>query len=184
MERGHQERLAPLVRDLMGEAGLAFARIDRVAATVGPGSFTGLRVGVAFAKGLASALGLPTVAVNTLEALAAGRRGRVFAALDARRDQIYLQGFEDGAALGPPAVLATDEALARLAPGDRLVGSAAESLAAAKAGLVAEPAAYPDPARLARLAAGRPPSPLKPLYLRAPDARLPGGRLPEDAPVA
>ena len=71
MTRGHQERLAPMARDLMAEGGLAFTRLDRIGVTIGPGSFTGLRVGLAFAKGLALALDRPCVGVGTLEALAA-----------------------------------------------------------------------------------------------------------------
>src|SRR6478735_1984689 len=71
MARGHQERLAPMARTVMAQAGVPFGRLDRIAATVGPGSFTGLRVGVAFAKGLALALDRATVGIGTLEALAA-----------------------------------------------------------------------------------------------------------------
>ena len=71
MARGHQERLAPMVRDLMADCGVAFGDLDRIGVTVGPGSFTGLRVGLAFAKGLALALNRPCVGVGALEALAA-----------------------------------------------------------------------------------------------------------------
>ena len=71
MARGHQERLAPMAEAMMAEAGLPFSAIERIGVTVGPGSFTGLRVGVAFAKGLASALDIPAVGIGTLEALAA-----------------------------------------------------------------------------------------------------------------
>ena len=107
MARGHQEQLAPMAQAVMARAGLAFADLDRIAATVGPGSFTGLRVGVAFAKGLALALGKPTVGIGTLEALAAQAPGLVFPAIDARRGQLYLQAFEDGRALmAPDAVTA------------------------------------------------------------------------------
>ena len=70
MSRGHQERLAPLVQEAMAEAGLGFDKLDRIGVTVGPGSFTGLRVGLAFAKGLASALSIPAVGIGALEALA------------------------------------------------------------------------------------------------------------------
>src|ERR1700744_2624959 len=75
MARGHQERLAPMARDVMAKAGIGFPALDRIAATVGPGSFTGLRVGVAFAKGLALALDRPTAGVGTLEALAQQAKG-------------------------------------------------------------------------------------------------------------
>src|SRR5678815_1575047 len=78
MARGHQERLAPMAQAVMAEAGLSFDKLDRIAVTVGPGSFTGLRVGIAFAKGLALALDLPTVGVGSLEALGAEAYGLVF----------------------------------------------------------------------------------------------------------
>ncbi|WP_293677806.1 tRNA (adenosine(37)-N6)-threonylcarbamoyltransferase complex dimerization subunit type 1 TsaB, partial [uncultured Phenylobacterium sp.] len=99
MARGHQERLAPMAQAVMAKAALPFSALQRVGATVGPGSFTGLRVGVAFAKGLGSALSIPVVGVGTLEALAAEGSGLVAAVIDARRDQVYLQVFESGEAL-------------------------------------------------------------------------------------
>lgn len=182
MARGHQERLAPMARDVMVEAGLAFGRLDRIAVTVGPGSFTGLRVGIAFAKGLALALDLPAVGVGTLEALAAeaaeGSAGLVFPAIDARRGQLYLQAFEDGRPLMAPDALTAEVAAARLAELSQgrpftMVGSGAALLAgfapAAKV-ILAEGA---DARNVARLALTREPGPLKPLYLRAPDAKLP-----------
>lgn len=180
MTRGHQERLAPLVAEVMEAAGLAFSQLERIGVTVGPGSFTGLRVGLAFAQGLAAALGVPLAGVGTLEALAAeGGAGLVFAAIDARRDQVYLQAFSDGVALSAPDALPVGVAAARLAEiggggAFALVGSGAPLLAQAAplARIVQVDAA--DPAIVARLAAARAPGPAKPLYLRAPDARLPG----------
>jgi tRNA threonylcarbamoyladenosine biosynthesis protein TsaB len=178
MARGHQERLAPMARDVMAEAGLAFGRLDRIAVTVGPGSFTGLRVGIAFAKGLALALDLPAVGVGTLEALAAQGRGLVFSAIDARRGQLYLQAFDDGRALMAPDALTAEVAAARIAELSQgrpftLVGSGAALLAdfAPAAAVIAAEGA--DARDVARLAAGRASAPLKPLYLRAPDAKLP-----------
>lgn len=178
MARGHQERLAPMAQAVMAEAGLAFARLGRVGVTVGPGSFTGLRVGLAFAKGLGQALSIPVVGVGTLEALAAGQPGLVFAAIDARRDQVYLQAFEAGAALMAPDVLPLGTACARLAEiaagrAPVLVGSGAPLLAPAAPGASIVEAEGADPVAVARLAAGRAPAPPRPLYLRAPDARLP-----------
>ena len=183
MTRGHQERLAPMAQAVMAEAGLPFARLDRIAATVGPGSFTGLRVGVAFAKGLASALAIPAVGVGALEALAASAPGLTAAVIDARRDQIYLQIFEAGEALTAPDVLPIAAAVARLAKLARgrplsLVGSGAPLLAdATPDARVLSPEGC-DARLVASIAAGRVPTPIRPLYLRAPDAKLPGGRLP------
>lgn len=183
MARGHQERLAPMAQAAMADAGLAFDRLERIGATVGPGSFTGLRVGVAFAKGLASALSIPAVGVGSLEALAAEAPGLVAAAIDARRDQLYLQVFEDGVALMAPDVLAVGVAAARLAElamGRKLtlVGSGAPLLADGAPGARIIMPEGCDARHVARLAAARAPTPIRPLYLRAPDAKLPGGRAP------
>jgi tRNA threonylcarbamoyladenosine biosynthesis protein TsaB len=178
MARGHQERLAPMTQAVMGKARLPFSALERIGVTIGPGSFTGLRVGIAFAKGLASALGLPAVGVGTLEALAAAVPGFAFVAIDARRGQLYGQAFEDGRALMAPDALAAETAAARLAELSMgrpvtLVGSGAPLLAemVPAARIVALEGA--DARQVARLAAARQPGPLRPLYLRAPDAKLP-----------
>ena len=185
MTKGHQERLAGLARDAVAEAGGpgagGFAGLDRIGVTVGPGSFTGLRVGLAFAQGLGAALSLPVVGVSTLDGLAAsvGGEGPTAALIDARRGQVYARFWRDGVAQGPAEALSIEAAKARvrgLGPGVRLAGSGA--------GLIAEDAAAteldgPSPEALARLAAAADPAagPPRPLYLRAPDA-TPPSRLP------
>ena len=179
MQRGHQERLAAMVAEVMAAAGLRFEQLDRVGVTVGPGSFTGLRVGLAFAKGLALARAIPCVGFGTLEAIAAAvaAPGLVAAVIDARRGQVYLQPFEDGRALAPPEALELEDAVLRLSrwPAGLLAGSGADLLGARLPQLSVSAVLRPDPAVLARLAADAPDtgtSP-RPLYLRAPDARLP-----------
>ncbi len=180
MRRGHQERLAVMVEATMTEAGTAFAALDRIGVTIGPGSFTGLRVGLAFAKGLGLALARPVVGVGVLEALAheAGD-GFVAAVIDARRDQLYLQAFDGGRALMAPDVLPVETAAARLAElwtggPAALVGPGAALLAGVlpQAPLIDRVA--PDPVAVAQLASRATPPfpPPRPLYLRAPDARL------------
>lgn len=185
MTRGHQERMATLTREVMAQAGLGFANLDRIAVTVGPGSFTGLRVGLAFAKGLAQALDLPLAGVGTLTALAAGRPGFAAAILDAKRGQVYLQAFRDGAALMAPDVLPVETAAARLAEladdgPATLIGSGAPLLAPVLPQAAVETPHAADPVLVARLGAAMtaPLPPARPLYLRAPDAKLPGGRDP------
>jgi tRNA threonylcarbamoyladenosine biosynthesis protein TsaB len=182
MLRGHQERLAPMAQEVMAAAGLPFAALDRIGVTVGPGSFTGLRVGLAFAKGLGLALGKPCVGVGTLEALAASEPGPglTAAVIDAKRGQVYLQAFEGAAAVMAPDALPVETADARLAElwrgGPlRLVGPGAALLAGIAPEAVATLRAAPDPVAVCALAAGRT-APARPLYLRAPDAKLPGGR--------
>ena len=182
MARGHQERLAPMAAEVMAEAGQAFDGLQLVAVTIGPGSFTGLRVGLAFAKGLALALDIPCVGVGALEALAASEAdaGFVVAAVDAKRGQIWLQVFIDGKPAMAPDAVAPEIAAARLAelwPGGpaTLVGSAAAQLSGVIPAAHVSTRPAPDPVAVARIALRqRPPyPPPRPLYLRAPDARLP-----------
>jgi tRNA threonylcarbamoyladenosine biosynthesis protein TsaB len=177
MERGHQERLAPLAAEVMGLARVKFEQLDQVAATVGPGSFTGLRVGLAFAKGVGLGLDRPVVGVGALHALASSAResGRVAAVIDARREQVYLQPFEDGRALDEPEALTAEDAARRLAAfGDDwlLVGSGGPLLVPRLPGSALDDRAAPDPAVVGRLAITSPLAPA-PVYLRAPDAKLP-----------
>lgn len=179
MTRGHQERLAPMVEATMKEAGVVFADLGRIAVTVGPGSFTGLRVGLAFAKGLGLALGKPVVGVGALEALGAEEPGRTLALADARRGQVYWQAFENGEPLNAPSASALEDAAAFFVP-DIVTGPGAELVAGRFPGALVTGRPAPDPAAVARLAASRldPGSP-RPLYLRTPDAKLPGGVEPE-----
>jgi tRNA threonylcarbamoyladenosine biosynthesis protein TsaB len=178
MARGHQERLAPMAQHVVARAGVGFDQLERIAVTVGPGSFTGLRVGIAFAKGLAAARRLPIVGVGALEALAAPHAGLVFPSIDAKRGQLYLQAFEDGQPLMAPDVLPVETAAARLAEISQgrpaiLTGSGWSYLVEAFPEARVVPAEGADARQVARLAAGRAPAPVRPLYLRAPDARLP-----------
>lgn len=185
MWRGHQERIGSLVAQTMAQAGIGFDALDRVGVTVGPGSFTGLRVGLAFAKGLGLALDIPAIGVGTLEAIAHGQTGLVLALADARRDQVYWQVFDNGVALTPPAVSAIgnvisyfsnrDALLDQQGAPDVLTGPGAHLLATAFPQSRRVEAEAPDPVAIARLASVAEPSAPKPIYLRAPDAKLPGG---------
>lgn len=198
MSKGHQERLAGMARDVVADAGGGFGALDRIGVTVGPGSFTGLRVGLAFAQGLGAALDRPVVGVSTLDALAASVEagGLVAAVIDARRGQVYARLFRDGVALGAAEALPLDvavdrilEAAAGTAP--TLVGSGVQILSETfpdrLAGAVLKPLAAPTPEALARLTAVVDPAIAlpRPLYLRAPDAtppsRLPGQPRPPAA---
>ncbi len=182
MAKGHSERLAGFARDAMAQAGLAFDALDRIGVTVGPGSFTGLRVGLAFAQGLGAALGRSVVGLSSLEALAASApSGPAAALIDARRGQVYARFGADGPAEAL-SLEAASERIGRLAPGARLIGSGAVLFAEAFPTLIQTPLAGPAPDALARLAAAADPatSPPRPLYLRAPDA-TPPSRLPGQA---
>jgi tRNA threonylcarbamoyladenosine biosynthesis protein TsaB len=177
MARGHQERLGSMVRDVMATAGVDFAALDRIGVTIGPGSFTGLRVGLAFAKGLALALDRPCVGVGVLEALAAGvaSGGPIAAVVDAGRGRVYLQCFEGRASISGPDILDIEVAIARLAEvfplGEvTLTGPGAPLLAPASRGARVAERAAPDPGCIAALASAAPLAPPRPLYLRPPDA--------------
>lgn len=198
MMRGHSERLAGLARDAVAEtatgAGGGFGAIDRIGVTVGPGSFTGLRVGLAFAQGLGAALDRPVVGVSTLDALTVSipAAPAVMALIDARRGQVYGRLWRDGAALLPPTAWTLDEARALVERESRdgdihLVGSGLGLVAEAGERVRLHPLDGPDAIALARLAAAADPAsaPPRPLYLRAPDAtpptRLPGQARPSVA---
>jgi len=172
MERGHQERLAPMAEAVM--AGARFSDVSKISVTIVPGSFTGLRVGLAFAKGLRLATGAPLAGVGTLQALAASSAGPVACVIDARRGLVYVQAFEEGRALGDPDIVSIADAADRLWPlkGLTLVGPGSLLLVDALPHARIDVRAAPDLATLGRLAeAATAVDDLRPLYLRAPDAR-------------
>jgi tRNA threonylcarbamoyladenosine biosynthesis protein TsaB len=185
MKRGHAEALMPLIGRVMKASGLGFAGLDRIAVTTGPGSFTGLRVGLSAARGIALAAGKPVVGLTTLTAYAAPIVSRnagqpVISAIDARHDHVYFQVVSgDGGALIPPRVAPIEEALGAARFGaPHLVGNAAQMLADRWPAhalppfqVDAQPA--PDIAWLAWLGAAVSPgtAPARPYYLRAPDAK-------------
>jgi tRNA threonylcarbamoyladenosine biosynthesis protein TsaB len=185
MARGHAEALMPLIAKVMGEAKLPFAELDRIAATTGPGSFTGLRVGLSAARGIALASGKPAFGLTTLAAFAAPYIATddtiaLSVAIDARHDHVYLQVFgPSGRTLVAPRIASIRDAVRISASGKtRIIGNAARAVAAAwPAGesppVLVEEKKVPDivwVARLGAVATGSPDT-LKPLYLRAPDAQ-------------
>ena len=191
MARGHAEALMPLVRDVLIAAG-GLGRIERIAVTVGPGSFTGLRVGLACARAMGLGTGLPVVGVTTLAALAApvidaGSGMAVAAAIDARHGRVFFELFgPDGRSCAPPQLMAAQDAARAVGAGGALaVGSGADALIAASRGNLLRKADArhdaPDPIWLARLGAACDPdgSPPRPLYLKAADAHpQQAGRIP------
>jgi tRNA threonylcarbamoyladenosine biosynthesis protein TsaB len=187
MTRGHAEALMPMVADVMSESDVAFGALDRIGATTGPGSFTGVRIAISAARGLALVTGAKLFGVDSLtvmakQTLATGIAGGApFAvAIDARRGMLYF-GLYDGAArkLEGPLLIAPDHA-ANLLPGAlrTAVGSGAATLAeaaASRGALIAArlPDLEPSATELAALArdSGETVPVLRPLYLRPPDAR-------------
>ena len=191
MERGQAEALIPLIAAVLAESGYAPAALHLVAVTIGPGTFTGLRIGIAAARGLALALGVPAIGITSFAAIAAAippeRRGArsLVVALDSKREELYLQSFAPlGPALDAGALVAPDEAAGRVPAGLLLLaGDGAARLGqvlGVRAELVPE-TAVPDPADVARLGVaawqGGAALPPRPLYLRAPETSRPR-RLP------
>ncbi len=180
--RGHAERLMAFVDAALEAAGVDLSAIERIAVTIGPGSFTGIRVGVAAARGLSLALGVPAVGVSTLSAIAAAHLSEhpatpVFVAIDAKRGEAYCQAFAaDGAAVSAPLILPLDEARAAAEASQSLVIGSAAPLIAGTAGdsEPAQPIPIEAVARLGALADPRADRP-KPLYLRGPDAKPQAG---------
>ncbi|MGJ0425884.1 tRNA (adenosine(37)-N6)-threonylcarbamoyltransferase complex dimerization subunit type 1 TsaB [Methylocystis sp.] len=190
MERGHAEALLPLIRRVMAKVDGGFASLDRIAVTVGPGSFTGIRIGLAAGQAIALACKAEIVGVSTLAALAAPLiidpfDGVVAAAIDARHDKVYIAAFGPG---GRPLLsarrMSAHEALRALGTGPLLLtGSGAPLLAkeARARGVpvrIASERLAPDIALVARLGLAAQPdtAPARPLYLKEPDVTMPGPR--------
>ena len=185
MARGQSEALMPMVAEVMAEAGLGFDRLDLLAVTVGPGAFTGLRIGLAAARGLALATGLPLAGVSTPLAVAAAvpdseRAGRtILAVIESRRDEAWVQAFDpDLVALGPVAALLPEQAAALVSGPLVVVGEGAGRVLALRPDAIAATApAWPDAVTVARLAAAQWPAGQslapEPLYLRPPDVTMP-----------
>jgi tRNA threonylcarbamoyl adenosine modification protein YeaZ len=185
MARGHAEALVPLIAKVMERADLKFVDIDRIVVTTGPGSFTGLRVGISAARGIALSAQRPAFGVSTLSAYAApyladDNTAPVVAVIDARHEHVYLQAFGPGGrVLITPRVAPLSEAVrAAHEPRVRIVGSAAQLVAdrldkGAPLPLRVDAREAPDIAWVAQMGAVLPEgqSPPKPQYLRAPDAQ-------------
>lgn len=195
--RGHAEMLMPMVEGVLADAGRKYGDIDLIAVTVGPGAFTGIRIGLAAARGLALALDRPCLGVTTLEAVARAtpadaRAPALLVAIESKRADLFVQVFgPDLAPAAPPAALPPErlaETIGPLPPAASIAvaGDGAERAAAAlrSAGIavrVIDAARHPDAAQVAALAADRwralgRPSRIeapRPLYLRAPDTTAP-----------
>ena len=181
---GHAERLMPMIAEVMAEAGIGFPDLDRIGVTLGPGTFTGARVGVAAARALALASGLPVAGATSLEVMAHRARGLLgkggdellAVAVDARRGMTYFQLFGQDA--GSPSLVTPEEAAASIRSRPVVVvGSGARSVVSVVSGASGRAEAQladlqPHAASLAVLAEVLPTTPtLRPLYLRPPDVK-------------
>ncbi|NHT74518.1 tRNA (adenosine(37)-N6)-threonylcarbamoyltransferase complex dimerization subunit type 1 TsaB [Rhizobiaceae bacterium CRRU44] len=183
--RGHAERLMGFIDEALEAAGLEMDKVDRIAVTIGPGSFTGIRVGVATARGLGLALGRPVVGISVLQALAtsvlATAPGHpVLIVTDAKREEVYLQTFDAaGQPMAEAEALDVGAARATFATfAGTISGSGASLLREDAAAEASErPFDTADIAVVAKLGAAADPATAlpKPLYLRGPDVRSQAG---------
>jgi tRNA threonylcarbamoyladenosine biosynthesis protein TsaB len=189
MERGHAEAIAPMAQDVLRASGVAFAALDRLAVTTGPGTFTGQRVGLAFMRGLRVALKRPLIGITTLEAMCAAAMAEAgtncaAAIHDARRGEAYLSIVSASVTVLPPTLAIFEEAAAKissLSSGPIALAGTAAAFVAARIGAQVRITSIRQPdalwvARLALLATETSQAP-QPLYLRAPDAKLPAATL-------
>ncbi len=179
--RGHAEKLMDMIGTVMAESSTAFSDLDRVAVTIGPGSFTGLRVGLSVARGFGLVLSKPIVGITTLAAIAQSCAPRdsgppVLVALTGKGEEVYCQQFSaSGDPVGEPGVQTLSELARTLAQDIRFAGSAAESVAQATGAdnsRIISRCTYPGIRAVAELGLTTDPqltSP-SPLYLRPPDA--------------
>lgn len=171
LAKGQAERLMGMLDDVLADAGASFSDVSALGVGAGPGNFTGIRISVAAARGLALALNVPAVAVSALEALALDLDGPVLSSVSAGREGFYLARFGAGVAR-PAAVVAEADVESWRCDGLTCVGEKAEELAG-MLGADAVPAQYDPAVAIARIAAQRWSSTTTrpaPIYLRAPDA--------------
>lgn len=180
MRQGHAEALLPMIQRVVMGAGVAMGDIERIAVTHGPGTFTGVRTGLAAARGLALARGIPAFGFSSLRVIGIAAGGNVIVAADAGRSRLFVQAIgPDGAEITEPLILPVDDAAAfAIGQGLPMTGSGVQVLATAGYD-IARAAGDPEPdaAMLIALAIDAPVSSgmPKPLYLREPDAKPQAG---------
>ncbi|MCY4209049.1 MAG: tRNA (adenosine(37)-N6)-threonylcarbamoyltransferase complex dimerization subunit type 1 TsaB [Roseovarius sp.] len=173
MAKGQAERLFPCIESLLSKAGLGWKDIGRIGVGTGPGNFTGIRISVSSARGLAMSLGIGAVGVSCFDALAYGSNGPVLCAIHAPQGRVYVQGMRMKVDLQPRMVAIEDMPSNLNEPGLTCLGSAG-AMVSEKLGCARKSAAFPTALAIARIADERrygddtPPSPL---YLKPADAR-------------
>ncbi len=170
MAVGQADRLVPMLEEVLAEGAVSWGDLDAIGVGIGPGNFTGIRISVAAARGLALALDIPAIGVTVLEALAFGSAGEVLVTLDGRLGRFYAQRFLNGSPVD--AALLCDIGDLAAIPASCL-GFENSRVADVAGGTIGTDRTIPDPLAIAWIARGRmdkvQPSPA-PFYLRLPDA--------------
>ncbi len=183
MVKGQAERLMPMIDEVLSDSGTSLNDLDAIGVGIGPGNFTGIRICVSAARGLALSLGIPAIGVTTLEAAAFATEGPRLIAHEARQGRAYVQGF-GGVGPSSPEIRQVHEIAAETPPDTPVIGSAA-------ADVLRGTDAYPAPsiyapasaiARIAALRLGQDNPPPAPLYIRPPDAAPMRDALPKILP--
>ena len=180
MTKGQSERLFPMLEDLLSDAKIDWSELTRIGVGIGPGNFTGIRISVSAARGLALSLGVPAIGVSTHEAMSFGTEGSHLCLIDAKRDRVYAQFFGDQS-WSTPKLLTIEELCAMsFLPETVVLGNFAAEIAESLS-LKTAPAAFAQASAIARVAATRVgadhPRP-KPLYIRKADAAPPSEQPP------
>lgn len=174
MIKGQAEALFPLIETMLANADKTWTDISRIGVGVGPGNFTGVRLSVSAARGLALSLGVPAIGVNRFDVMAHGTTGAVTIALDARRSGVYIQHFMNGVAQSDPELIMLDD-LADHTLGKTVIGDIEQ------ASQFDQNAFIPNLLDLAAMSKPDVPRPA-PLYLRSADAALPSDPVPTILP--
>ncbi len=175
MAKGQAERLFPLLEDILADANLSWPDLSAIAVGIGPGNFTGIRISVSAARGLALSLGVPSLGISRLDAMAYGTSGAATAIIDARQNRIYAQDFADGSPQSDVRLIAIDDFKANAA-------TFCDAEVAVDATCISTETALTNAAKIAALRLGTDQPKPAPLYVRAPDAALPSDPPPTILP--
>lgn len=175
MSKGQAERLLPLIEDVLAKAGVKWSDLASIAVGTGPGNFTGIRISVSAARGLALSLDIPAIGVSRLEAMAFGTSGSQTAIIDARQNRIYTQSFENGAAISEIAII-EQAALPATHP------TLCDATIDLRATMIPTQTCLANVVQIAATRMNTDQPKPAPLYVRAPDAALPSDPPPTILP--
>ncbi len=175
MAKGQAERLFPLAQEVLARAGINWDALNAIAVGTGPGNFTGIRISVSAARGLALSLGIPAIGVSRLDAMAYGVQGPCSAVIDARQNRLYVQDFVDGTAISDVRIVSVEGFVAQHP-------TLCDAEVHVPATLIPTHITLENVAQIAAARLGKDHPRPAPLYVRAPDAALPSDPAPTILP--